>query len=140
LVGGKQVSIRLVTLTVTLTTLILAGCGSSPPTHKPAATKPSSSASTESGSTKSGQRPESRSGPLTPDECVEVTEAHLDLLVASNAEQASPPADKLKAYDPPPSVVEAIDHFVEVGGIHFDDPDANTHTDEIKAWVNEVCP
>ena len=67
---------------------------------------------------------ESATGPLGPEECVEVTGARLDIILAANAEEATPPADILKKYGPPPPVVEAIDHFVEVGGIQFDDPDA----------------
>lgn len=119
--------------------VLLVGCSGSPKiTQVPPKASSSSEATTEE--TSSEQAAGSASEPLDSEQCLEVSEAHLDIIVASDAAEATPPAEKLKAYDPPDSVIEAIDHFVETGGIQFDDPDATTFTDELDSWIAEVCP
>ena len=35
---------------------------------------------------------------------------------------------------------EAIDHFVETGGVQYDDPDYDEYNGRIDAWVKAVCP
>ena len=77
---------------------------------------------------------------LDPDACVDVTAANLDLAVANNSEDAQRPADVFGRYDPPASVQEAIDHFVETGGVQYDDPDYDEYNGRIDAWVKAVCP
>ena len=137
--------IRPLLVGVAASAVLLVGCSKGPTvthvTPKPEASSSASSATTSASETaEAAESAESASGPLGPEECVEVTGARLDIILAANAEEATPPADTLKGYGPPPSVVEAIDHFVETGGIQFDDPEANQYTDELEKWVSEVCP
>ena len=107
--------IRPLLVGVAASAVLLVGCSKGPTvthvTPKPEASSSASSASTSASET--AEAAESASGPLGPDECVEVTGARLDIILAGNAEEATPPADTLKKYGPPPTVVEAIDHFVE---------------------------
>jgi len=43
-------------------------------------------------------------------------------------------------YNPPASALEAIDHFVETGGVQYDDPVYDEYNGRLDAWVRTVCP
>ena len=124
--------------------LILVGCSSPTPTiPTPASTaKKSTQAdhSTESLYPPTPSVDDVASAQLDGEACVEVTGANLDLAVASNAEDARVAADTLDKYEPPRSVQDAIEHFVESGGAQFDDPSFNEYNDAIEKWVHQVCP
>ena len=105
--------IRPLLVGVAASAVLLVGCSKGPTvthvTPKPEASSSASSESTSAAET-TAEAAESATGPLGPEECVEVTGARLDIILAGNAEEATPPADILKKYGPPPPVVEAIDH------------------------------
>ena len=119
--------------------LLASGCSSTTPTITTKSAKPSSSQA----STKKSEASEEAEAPqdqLDADACVEVTSANLDLAVASDAAAAQKAVDVFKKYDPPSSVTEALDHFVETNGVQYDDPDYDKFNDRIDEWVHEVCP
>jgi PBP1b-binding outer membrane lipoprotein LpoB len=125
--------------------LLLSGCGSdkvviTTPTAK---TKASESKSKSSEAETTEEEPSTEAAPgetLDPSACADLYSAKLDLILAGNAEEAQPAADTLSKFDPPADVQEAIDHFVEVGGVQFDDPDYNEMNGRIDEWSAAVCP
>lgn len=120
--------------------LVMAGCSTTKPTvPTPAASKSSSSAaapSQEAGSSETAAAAE----PLDGSACVEITQANLDLAVATNAADAKKAGDAFEKYDLPAPVKEAVDHFVGTGGAQFDDPDYDKYDGAIEQWVKQVCP
>lgn len=121
--------------------LVASGCSDDkPPKAGESSAKSTESSESESTESESTETETESAGPLGVDACVEITSARLDLILANTAEEATPPADVMKSYDPPESVVEAIDHFVETGGAQYDDPDYDEFDARIEDWVNEVCP
>jgi hypothetical protein len=124
---------------VAASTVAVVGCSSS--SHKQAsagstahtlgtAAKPASGGTTT---------PASKST-LSTDQCVEVTEAQLDLATAMKTADARKAADSLEKYSPPAEVKEVVEHFVTTQGMQFDDPQASTDSKILKAWVDQVCP
>lgn len=71
---------------------------------------------------------------------MDVTSANLNLAVADNAEEARAAADVIAGFNPPASVIEALEHFVATGGVQFDDPEFNEFNSRIDNWVKAVCP
>jgi hypothetical protein len=133
------VSYRWISAVVVLIALLAAGCGGG----KTTVTSPTSHASQSSASKSSEQPSSDESAPvatLDSSACVEVTQANLDLATASNKDDARKPADILEKYNPPASVREAIEHFVQTGGAQFDDPDFDKYNKLIDNWVKQVCP
>lgn len=106
--------------------LVLAGCGEQPTTTAASSTPPHTAAAAP---------PQ-----LDAQTCVDVASANLDLLTSDSAEKAQAVKDELAKYDPPSDVIEALDHFVETGGVHTSDSDFAEYTDRVSDWVNEVCP
>ena len=121
--------------------LLASGCGSKTPSIPTPTAEPSSSAekSSEAPSSDATQA-EAPQQTLDPNSCVEVTSANLDLAVANNAADAQKAADKFGKYNPPASVQEAIDHFVQTKGVQFDDPKFDEFNKRIDDWVKAVCP
>lgn len=122
--------------------LLASGCSNK--VEVPRTTKSLSAqvSSTSAKPTKSATETESPSAskPLDSSACAEVTQANLDLALASTGDEARKPADILLKYNPPSSVAQAIEHFVGTGGAQFDDPDFQTNNDKVEKWVKEVCP
>lgn len=77
---------------------------------------------------------------LDTSQCVDVTGANADLLAANDKDAARKAADTLEGYHPPASVKDAIEHFVNTGGAHFDDPDYTKSNKVLDNWVKQVCP
>jgi hypothetical protein len=136
-------SYRLSCAAVAVSALLASGCSGNEPTttHTPATTTVSDApVPSTAPSTAPSKEAEAPLPTLDPDACVHVTAANLDLAVANNSEDAQRPADVFARYDPPASVQEAIDHFVETGGVQYDDPDYDEYNGRIDAWVKAVCP
>ena len=114
-------SYRRVTATVAALTVLLSGCGSD---------------TGDSGATAEAAQPNT----LDATSCAELTDAKLNLAVATDAEQAQAAADVFGKYDPPADTVEAIDTVVAAGGVKFDGSDFDMINDHIDSWVREVCP
>jgi len=91
-------------------------------------------------STSSETIPTAPSSTLESSQCADVTGANVDLLAASDKDAARKAADTLENYNPPADVKEAIEHFVSVGGAHFDDPDYARYNMVLDNWVKGVCP
>lgn len=135
---------RLTCAAVAVFAFLAPGCASNEPTI---GDTPATTAASEADA---GQSPTKDAAPSTvadpppqtlgPDACVDLTAANLDLAVADNAEEAQKPADVFGRYDPPASVQEAIDHFVETGGVQYGDPDYDEFNSRIDEWVKAVCP
>jgi hypothetical protein len=130
---------RLSCAAVAVFALLGSGCSSNEPTitDTPDTTTASEAAAPPNVPSKEADAPLPT---LDRDACVDVTAANLDLAVANNSEDAQRPADVFGRYNPPASVREAIDHFVETGGVQYDDPDYDEYNDRIDAWVKAVCP
>jgi hypothetical protein len=78
--------------------------------------------------------------PLGSEGCIDVTSANLNLAVADSVEQARAAADVFARFNPPASVTEALEHFVETGGVRSDDPQFDEYNARIDDWVKAVCP
>ena len=132
-------SYRLSCAAVAVSALLASGCSGNEPTttHTPATTTAPDAPVPSTVPSKEAAAPLPT---LDPDACVDVTAANLDLAVANNSEDAQRQADVFGRYDPPASVQEAIDHFVETGGVQYDDPDYDEYNGRIDAWVKAVCP
>lgn len=131
-------------LAVAVTATLMTGCSSGKTTvvHSSGASSSGKSTSSSAAAT-SSEATSTESAPVTPldsSQCVDVTGANLDLLTASDKEAARKAADTLEQYSPPSSVKAAIEHFVSVGGAHFDDPDYTKNNKLVKDWVEQVCP
>lgn len=63
-----------------------------------------------------------------------------DKVVITTPTAKSSAADTMAKFDPPADVQEALDHFVEVGGAQFDDPDYDEMNSRIDEWSSAVCP
>jgi hypothetical protein len=124
--------------------LALVASGCSKPTVVTVTHSSSPSASTSSSPTSSASATTEADAPqatLEPQDCVDVTQANLDLATANNAADAQKAADVFARFSPPPPVQEAIDHFVETGGPQvFDDDKYQEYNDRIDEWVKQVCP
>lgn len=120
--------------------LMLPGCSGGEKTGSPSpeSSKTSSAASTSSEDESTSD--DEAIAPLDINGCVEVTDANLDLFVATTEAEAQKAADVLNSYDPPASAKAAIDHFVETGGIQFDDPDYDKYNDAMETWIDQLCP
>jgi hypothetical protein len=132
-------SYRLSCAAVAVSALLGSGCSSNEPTITPTPATTTASDPTAP-STAPSKEADAPLPTLDPDACVDVTAANLDLAVANNSEDAQRPADVFGRYNPPASVQEAIDHFVETGGVQYDDPDYDEYNGRIDAWVKAVCP
>jgi len=120
--------------------LVVAGCSTTKPTiPTPAASKPSPSVASPSPQPSSPETA-AASEPLDGSACVEITQANLDLAVASDADAAHKAGDAFEKYDLPAPVKEAVEHFVGTGGAQFDDPDYDKYNNAIESWVKQVCP
>lgn len=120
--------------------LVVAGCSTTKPTiPTPAASKPSPSVASPSPQPSSPETA-AASEPLDGSACVEITQANLDLAVASDADAAHKSGDAFEKYDLPAPVKEAVEHFVGTGGAQFDDPDYDKYNNAIESWVKQVCP
>jgi len=120
--------------------LVVAGCSTTKPTiPTPAASKPSPSVASPLPQPSSPETA-AASEPLDGSACVEITQANLDLAVASDADAAHKAGDAFEKYDLPAPVKEAVEHFVGTGGAQFDDPDYDKYNNAIESWVKQVCP
>lgn len=72
--------------------------------------------------------------------CVAVARANLDLLTSDTTAEAQAVRTQFLRWNPPQDVVQALDHFVEVGGVHVSDGDFAPLTDRVGDWVTQVCP
>ncbi|MUL76860.1 hypothetical protein [Mycolicibacterium sp. CBMA 226] len=72
--------------------------------------------------------------------CVEITQANLDLAVASNSDAARTAGNTFEKYDLPGDVKDAVEHFVSTGGAQFDDPKYDKFNKAIESWIKQVCP
>jgi hypothetical protein len=70
---------------------------------------------------------------------MELGSASLELVTATNKEDARKAADSMEKYNPPPDVKAAIEHFVITGGPQTDDPDLESNSSRIKDWIEQVC-
>jgi hypothetical protein len=137
---------RLSCAAAAVSALLASGCSSNEPTNPAPATTTASEATepptvpSRAPSTAPSKEADAPLPTLDPDACVDVTAANLDLAVANNSEDAQRPADVFARFNPPASVQEAIDHFVETGGVQYDDPDYDEYNGRIDAWVRAVCP
>ena len=124
--------------------LLMSGCGSDKVTIKTPTAKSSSESkpkSSEAESTEAETSAEAEpADTLDASACADLYSAKLDLILAGNSEEAQPAADTLSTFDPPNDVQEAIDHFVEVGGMQFDDADYEEMNTRIDDWSSAVCP
>jgi hypothetical protein len=109
------------------------------PTH---GSSPSASASSSpSSSATESTEAEAPQATLARNDCIDVTQANLDLSTASTTEDAQKAADILARFNPPPAVQEAIDYFVRTGGPPVSDDDRyQEFNDRIDEWVQQVCP
>lgn len=130
---------------VAVTATLMTGCSSGKTTvvHSSGASSSGKSTSSSAAPTTTSEETSTEAAPVTPldsSQCVDVTGANLDLLTSSDKEAARKAADTLEQYSPPSKVKAAIEHFVSVGGAHFDDPDYTKSNKLIKDWVEQVCP
>lgn len=128
---------------VASTALVVSGCSTNKPAAPapaPAASKPASSVASPAPQTGSSDTAEGDVTRLSGSECVEVTQANLDLATAMNATDARKAGDAFEKYDLPASVKEAVEHFVGTGGAQFDDPSYDKYNGAIEHWVKQVCP
>jgi hypothetical protein len=130
---------RWVIAAVAFSAMLTAGCSSgktsTAPTSAAASGKTSAVASGETGAAETMPV-----APLNSTQCPDVTGANLDLLAASDEEAARKAADTLEVYNPPGSVKNAIEHFVNTGGAHFGDPDYAKNHKTLDEWITKVCP
>jgi hypothetical protein len=117
------------------TTTTKKGSGSSDETTT---TKKGSGSSDETTTTeKSGS---SGGAKLTPQECLDVASANLDLVTANSKDEAEAAAEKLNAFDPPSDVKKAIETFAENGGPDYTDPKTGDYAALITEWMKSICP
>jgi len=139
---------RAILAAVAASLLMIAGCSSEEPTSNPPSEQPTASPSAP---TPGQERPGTGTAeetsvdlppqaPLGAEGCIDVTGANLNLAVADNAEEARAAADVFARFGPPDSVTEALEHFVETGGVKSDDPQFDEYNARIDAWVKAVCP
>lgn len=78
----------------------------------------------------------------TTSECVEITAAHADLLGDGTEEELQAAADTIVEYDPPASVVRALDTLTQAatGEVRAGSPEWLAANDEVKAWEKLACP
>ncbi|TLH58348.1 hypothetical protein QDT91_08275 [Mycolicibacterium aubagnense] len=93
-----------------------------------------------SGSDASASDPGAPAARLDSSSCVEITQANLDLAVASNADAARTAGNTFEKYDLPAEVKDAVEHFVSTGGAQFDDPKYDKFNKAIESWIKQVCP
>ncbi|MBJ8340158.1 MULTISPECIES: hypothetical protein [Antrihabitans] len=120
--------------------LMVPGCSADEKTGSPVAESSKTSSAASTSSEDESASDDEAVTPLDLNGCVEVTDANLDLFVATTKEDAQKAADVLESYDPPASAKAAIDHFVETGGIQFDDPDYDKYNDAMEKWIDQLCP
>lgn len=134
--------------TAAATVLLASGCSSDEPSGAAQSDEASASSSASTPGPESpgtGGAEESSAAlapqaPLGSEGCIDVTSANLNLAVADNAEEARAAADVIAGFNPPASVIEALEHFVATGGVQFDDPEFNEFNSRIDNWVKAVCP
>jgi hypothetical protein len=73
-------------------------------------------------------------------DCLAITSASLDLLVATTAEDAGKAMITIKGYNPPDAVQKAAEHFVVTKGGQVTDPDFSANNALLENWVHAVCP
>ncbi len=73
-------------------------------------------------------------------DCLAITSASLDLLVATTAEDAGKAMITIKGYNPPDAVQKAAEHFVVTKGGQVTDPDFSVNNALLEDWVHAVCP
>lgn len=128
--------------------LVLTGCGSdkaavSTPTAKSSAEQSDSAEEAEDTAAESTEEETASDAPLeqlSVPECADAYSAKLDLILAGNSDEAKPPADTLSGFNPPADVQEALDHFVDVGGVQFDDTEYDEMNNRIDEWLAQICP
>jgi hypothetical protein len=123
--------------------MLITGCSGGKTTPSPTSSSlPPSSTTKSSAAASSGTSPTETTPVPTLDasKCADVSGANVDLLAATDKDAASKAAEILKGFDPPPSVRDAIDHFVNTGGAHFDDPDYTKNHKILDDWVKASCP
>jgi hypothetical protein len=121
--------------------LLMAGCSSDK--SEPAASAPAEATSAEASapSTKAAEsQPDIVAEPLPPGGCANVNIANGSLIAVGDPAANKSAADTMLQYNPPPAVADAINHFVEVGGLKADDPDWQKNSDLIEQWIKAVCP
>jgi hypothetical protein len=127
---------------IVVTAALITGCSggksnpAAPPTT-PSGSKSTSSATASSATSSAEAAPASQ---LDTSQCVDVTGANADLLAANDKDAARKAADTLEGYNPPAQVKDAIEHFVNTGGAHFDDPDYTKNNKVLDNWIKQVCP
>ena len=114
------------------------GSSSSGSSDETTTTKKGSGSSDETTTTKKSGS--SGGAKLTPEQCVDVASANLDLVTASSKAEAEAAAEKLNAFDPPSDVKKAIDTFAENGGPDYTDPKTADYATLITEWMKSICP
>ena len=129
--------------------VLVGGCSSTkdlapkPRTASPNASAPASGSASAPSSSESSAPSESESpksgASLDAEACIKIGSAVIELVSATSKDEARKAADTLEKYNPPADVREAIEHFVDAGGLQSDDPDLEAKTLKIKDWVEQVC-
>lgn len=128
-----------------IATVAISGCST---TKQVTVSSPKSTSSTSapastaqaSGSDSGASDPATPAARLDSSACVEITQANLDLAVASNADAARTAGNTFEKYDLPGEVKDAVEHFVSTGGAQFDDPKYDKFNKAIESWIKQVCP
>ena len=69
-----------------------------------------------------------------------LSNAHMNLIVATTPQAARSAADVLEKSNPPDVVKQAIEHFVSTRGVQGSDPNADQMDKTIGDWRKQVCP
>jgi hypothetical protein len=124
--------------------LLMAGCSSNK-TESPASTTAEATSaqatSAEAPAPKAAEpQPDMSAEPLPPGGCADVNIANGSLIANGDPAANRSGADTMLKYNPPPAVADAINHFVQVGGLKADDPDWQKNSDLIEQWIKAACP
>ena len=115
--------------------LSLVGCAKDEPTATAPTTTASASSDDDTSTTEGG---DTTTGTLALNDCLAVSMANLGV-ISGSAEDA----DKLKSYDPPDEVKDAVDVIIDAGGIKIDASDQDEVLEAsttVTDWVEDVCP
>lgn len=115
--------------------LSLVGCAKDEPTASTPSTTASASSGDDTPTTEAG---DTTTETLTLNDCLAVSMANLGV-ISGSAEDA----EKLKSYDPPDEVKDAVDVIVAAGGIQIDASDQDEVLEAsttVTDWVDAACP
>jgi hypothetical protein len=115
--------------------LALVGCSKDEPTASTPTTSASASSGDDTPTTKGGG---TTSETLTLNDCLAVGMANLGVISGSSED-----GDKLKSFDPPDEVKDAVDVIVANGGIKLDgsgQDEVLAASETVTNWVDAACP